>query len=151
MKKSLTLTTALVAIAVFAAVATASITGHLYGHGLFIESVPGKTTASITSGGALTVTSITNTGAMASVGLSNTGTLANTGALNNIGAVSVATSATSGYALRPIGAVVTLATHTITEGQLVYQVSDHKLYVATKTVTSNDPSCIGTGCYSALN
>lgn len=41
----------------------ASTTGYLYGHGLYIQSVPGTTVASITNAGAMTVTSLTNSGA----------------------------------------------------------------------------------------
>jgi hypothetical protein len=63
MKKVLTvlsfLVVALAAIVIFQPEARAKVTGYLYGHGLYIESVPGTTTASITSAGALSVTSIT--------------------------------------------------------------------------------------------
>ena len=70
MKKSLKLVGLLVlaAIAVVVFVGpkeiVASTTGYLYGHGLYIQSVPGTTVASITNAGALTVTSVTNTGAL---------------------------------------------------------------------------------------
>lgn len=157
MKKALTLTNVLIALAIITAVATASVTGYLYGHGLYIETVPGTTVASISNAGVATVTGVVNSGTLTAAGITNTGALANTGAvsntgtLSNIGAVTVATASTSGYYIGLNGAVVTLATHTITEGQVFYQTSDHKLYVATKTVTSNDPSCVGTGCYAALN
>jgi len=42
--------------------AVASLTGYLYGHGLFIESTTGNVIASISNAGALTVTSVVNTG-----------------------------------------------------------------------------------------
>ena len=46
----------------------ASTTGYLYGHGLYIQSVPGTTVASISNTGAMTVTSLTNSGATTNTG-----------------------------------------------------------------------------------
>ena len=74
MKKSLKLVGLLVlaAIAVVVFVGpkeiVASTTGYLYGHGLYIQSVPGTTVASITNAGAMTVTSLTNSGATTNTG-----------------------------------------------------------------------------------
>ena len=65
--------------------------------------------------------------------------------------VSVSTSATSQNSVRLRGAVVTLSTHAFSEGDIYYQTSDYKLYVATRTVAENVDTCAGTVCYVALN
>jgi hypothetical protein len=53
--------------------AVASLTGYLYGHGLYIESVPGTQVASISNAGALVVTSIVNSGAISATNVTATG------------------------------------------------------------------------------
>ena len=133
--------------------AAARITGYLYGDALVI-GYPGTTVASISSAGVATVTGVVNTGTLTAAGLTNTGTLANTGAVTAVtstAGVAVSTASSSQTSLRLRGATATLSTHTITTGDVWYQTSDNKLYVATRTVTQNDAACAGTACYSALN
>jgi hypothetical protein len=79
MKKALNLlgllVVAAVALAVFNPSVRASVTGYLYGHGLFIQSVPGTTVASISNAGALTVTSISGPTRVAATAMSTTANL----------------------------------------------------------------------------
>jgi hypothetical protein len=76
MKKSLNLLglllVAAIALAVSSSSVRASLTGYLYGHGLFIQSVPGTTVASISNAGALSVTSVVNTGALSATTINGT-------------------------------------------------------------------------------
>lgn len=64
--------------------AVASTTGYLYGHGLYIQSVPGTTVASITNAGVLTITGLTNTGGVTgTTGVFSSGVSATTGAFSS--------------------------------------------------------------------
>jgi hypothetical protein len=80
-----------------------------------------------------------------------TGAPAITGAASVVGSVTVSTSATSSARMAFKGAVVTLSTRNVTEGDIYYQTSDYKLYVATRTWAENVATCPTTLCYMALN
>ena len=91
--------------------------------------VTGKTTLSNTVTETYGVAASTGvfSGSVSAVAISNVG------ALTNVGAVTISTSATSSLACSYRGAVQTLGTGT--ECDTEYQISDHTLYVATKTAT----------------
>lgn len=77
MEKSLKLFLAVITAAVAIAAITqtdvwSKVTGYLYGHALYIESVPGTNVASIDTAGALTVTGITNSGALSATAITGT-------------------------------------------------------------------------------
>lgn len=74
----------------------------------------------------------------------------NNGKLELSAPVSVSTSATSSTSLGLDGAVVTLSTMNVVAGGIWLQTSDMTLWLSTKTISSNDPSCVATGCYTKL-
>jgi hypothetical protein len=80
-----------------------------------------------------------------------TGAPAVTGAASVVGSVAVSTAADSSVRMAIKGAVVTLSTRNVTMGDLFYQTSDNKVYVATRTWGENVDSCPTTACYVALN
>lgn len=138
------------AIGHFAPDAASRITGYLYGDSLII-GYPGTTVASISTAGAGTFTGLTNTGALA-----NTGTFTNTGALSatsltaTAGSVTISSSAATAYDCAYLGAQAALPT-TAVECSQVYLISDHKLYVATVTVSVAANGCLAGGCWAAVH
>jgi hypothetical protein len=85
-------------------------TGVLYGEALSIESVM----AAISSAGALTAKSMAAT----------------------VSGIEVSTSASSSYPCRFAGSATSLPTSGYTECDTIYQLSDHTLYIATKTISA---------------
>lgn len=80
-----------------------------------------------------------------------TGAVSQTGAQSVVGSVAVSTAADSSVSMRFRGAVVTLSTRSANRGDIFYQTSDNKVYIATQAITENLATCVGTVCYSAFN
>ena len=83
--------------------------------------------------------SLTLKGALTSVGITNVGAVAQSGGnviLTGAYKVAVSTSTTSSITMGMAGAWQTLPTTGYPEGTFAYQVSDHRMYVATCTVVS---------------
>lgn len=80
-----------------------------------------------------------------------TGAVSQTGAQAVVGSVAVSTASDSSVRMALKGAVVSLSTRNVTMGDLYYQTSDNKVYVATRTWGENVATCPTTLCYVALN